>query len=199
MHKGHQVLATNSLSLGSSDPAGCFSSLPPNEGAGRVECAVGRTVADLAISDARLHAPRERPFFPARVHGVVATTRRVLPARGLSSKPYAGAVVQGFEPNHPGPSGFSPRRQCRQRSFRLATRCGSGGLTPGPCPSRNWLPRRSAKVLSRKGPTPSSLRADGHAGRRLSIPKLRSTSKPPSGQARALSLRFAGVESSSGG
>jgi hypothetical protein len=82
---------------GRCQPPGSLSSSPSSsEGAGRVKSAVGSTGADLAISDARLHAPRDWSFFPARVRGVVATHQAGDAARGLSSKPCAGSVVQGL-------------------------------------------------------------------------------------------------------
>ena len=69
--------------------------VPPDEGAGRVGCAVGRSCPVLRLVLRVSHAPRERPFFPARVHWSCCDSPGTEP-RGLSSKPCAGAAVQGF-------------------------------------------------------------------------------------------------------
>ena len=58
--------------------------------------AVGSSCASLRWLMRVSHAPRERPFFPARVHWSCCDSPGVRAPRGLSSKPCAGAVVQGF-------------------------------------------------------------------------------------------------------
>ena len=119
-----------------------------------MECAVGSACASLESWRMRVFTrPVERPFFPARVHGVVAAHQAGDAARGLSSKPYAGAVVQGSKPNHPGPSGLpspeampsafvSPRNQ-----MRVCERLSS--LGPAPVGSAS-LP--GSRLLTRRRP-----------------------------------------------
>ena len=144
-------------------------------------CAVGRASGQLLrlTCCACPHAPRERPFFPARVHWSCCDSPGTRDPRGLSSKPCAGAVVQGFVTEPPWtlrflspeamPSEFaSPRNQHAglQRLSCWATLQSQLASSPG---------SQSLQIWSR--------RPDGHAGRRPFIPKLRSTSKPPSERA----------------
>ncbi len=72
----------------------------------------------------------------------------------------------------------------RRDEVRLATGCGSAGLTAGPRPSRNWLPPRGRWGTSPARPGASTPRRPSPRH-----PEVRTSSKPPSAGACALSLR----------
>ena len=149
-----------------------------HEGAGRVGCAVGRSSGQLVrlTCCACPHAPRERPFFPARVLWSCCDSPGVRAARGLSSKPCAGAVVQGFVTEPPWtlrflspeamPSEFaSPRNQ-----HGSAAPSEVEGWAAGPRSSRNWLPRRARICPDALTATPAAALSSRSFGRPRNLP-----------------------------
>src|SRR5690348_9653419 len=80
----------------------------------------------------------------------------------LAPCPLAGSACQGCQPNHPGPSGFSHRRQCRPRSFRASAFGASGSLAqPG-------LPKR---LLEAETATPANALSSRSFGRPRNLPQ----------------------------
>ena len=97
----------------------------------------------------------------------------------LAPSPLAGPVVQEGSPMPflDPPVNLPGGNACRS-SLRLATGCGSAGLTAGPRSSRDWLPRRGSR------PKPLPRRLERHVDQRpdvLSFGRLQDL--PPSGHA----------------
>ena len=168
-------------------PAGRCRLLPPDEGAGRVGCAVGSSCASLRWLMRVSHAPRERPFFPARVHWSCCDSPGTEP-RGLSSKPCAGAVVQGFVTEPPWTLRLRPGGNAVRVRFALQPMTGLQLLHCWATPQSQLASSPGSPDLAVMGPdaltaTPAAALSSRSSGRPRNLPQ---TGRGP------FSLRFRG-------
>ncbi len=144
---------------------------------GAWDSAVGRASAGLRQRVRVSHAPRIGRSFPIWRQGVAIDAPRRRAPRGLSSIASDRFSMLGAVSETPGPSGFTPRRQCRAVRFIWK----QGGV--------KWPSARNQTCLRGLMRSPHCA---SHAGLIPDTWKLRSTSRPPSVRARASSLRMRG-------
>ena len=159
----HRLAGMTSLSHGRDRPAGCFRLLPRVRERGAWVSALGWFLSrHRCRANARLHAPLAGRLDRLRYAGVLGGAPSSNAARVLSSGPFAGSAVQtvpttAWTPRFEAPGGIRS-----DRSFRLATRCGSAAPKPPghapvgmACSPGAWKDK-APSVLTRSKSTPTN-------------------------------------------